>query len=148
MKREHARVLTIAALIMIGTGGNTSAADKSLKADPGKREYENSCALCHGKDGKGTGGINDLLKKAPTDLTTLAKKNNGVFPFDRVYAVVDGRVTVRAHGDRDMPAWGDRYSTDSAKAAEYYMDVPYDAEMYARSRIMALIDYLNRIQVK
>jgi mono/diheme cytochrome c family protein len=148
MKRDHAKVLTIAALIMMGTGGYASAAEKMLKADPGKREYENSCALCHGKDGKGAGAITDLLKKAPTDLTTLAKKNHGVFPFDRVYAVIDGREMVRAHGDRDMPAWGDRYSSDSVKAAEYYMDVPYDAEMYARARILSLIDYLDRIQVK
>lgn len=148
MKREHARVLTIAALIMMGTGGVASAAEKVLKADLGKREYENSCAFCHGKDGKSTGAINDLLKKSPADLTTLAKKNKGVFPFDRVYAVIDGREIITAHGDRDMPAWGDRYNSDSVKAAEYYMDVPYDAEMFTRSRILSLIDYLNRIQVK
>lgn len=148
MKRKHAKALTITALIMMGAGGFAAAADKKLKADLGKREYENSCVLCHGKDGKGTGAINDLLKKPPTDLTTLAKKNNGVFPFDRVYAVIDGREITRMHGDRDMPAWGDRYSSDSVKAAEYYSDVPYDAEMFARSRILSLIDYLNRIQVK
>ena len=148
MKRKHAKVLTIAALIMMGAGSFAAAADKKLKADLGKREYENSCALCHGKDGKGTGAINDLLKKSPTDLTTLAKRNKGVFPVDRLYAVIDGREIIRGHGDRDMPAWGDRYSSDSVKAAEYYMDVPYDAEMFARSRILSLIDYLNRIQVK
>jgi|OpeIllAssembly_1097287.scaffolds.fasta_scaffold221775_2 mono/diheme cytochrome c family protein len=148
MKRRHAKVLTIAALIMMGAGSFAAAADKKLKADLGKREYENSCALCHGKDGKGTGAINDLLKKSPTDLTTLAKRNKGVFPFDRLYAVIDGREIIRGHGDRDMPAWGDRYSSDSVKAAEYYMDAPYDAEMFARSRILSLIDYLNRIQVK
>jgi mono/diheme cytochrome c family protein len=148
MKRSHSRVLVIAVLMMMGVGGFASAADKKPRMDPGKQEYENSCVLCHGKDGKGTGAIVDLLKKAPTDLTTLSKKNNGVFPFERVYAVIDGREMVKSHGDRDMPAWGNRYSTDSMKAAEYYMDVPYDAEMYARSRILALIDYLNRMQVK
>jgi mono/diheme cytochrome c family protein len=148
MKRKHAKVLTIAALIMMGAGSFAAAADKKLKADPGKREYENSCALCHGKDGKGTGAINDLLKKSPPDLTTLAKRNKGVFPVDRLYTVIDGREIIREHGDRDMPAWGDRYSSDAVKAAEYYMDVPYDAEMFARSRILSLIDYLNRIQVK
>lgn len=148
MKRKHARILTVAALTMMGAGGFATADDKMLKADLGKREYENSCALCHGKDGKGAGAINDLLKKAPTDLTTLAKMNNGVFPFERVYAVIDGRAMVRAHGERDMPAWGDRYTKDRVKAAEYYRDVPYDAEMYARARILSLIDYLNRIQVK
>ena len=148
MTREHAKGLAIATLIMMGTGSFAAAADKSLKADLGKSEFLNSCALCHGKDGKGTGAINDLLKKRPTNLTTLAKMNNGVFPVDRVYAVIDGREMVKGHGDRDMPAWGNRYSSDSVKAAEYYMDVPYDAEMYARSRTLSLIDYLNRIQVK
>jgi len=148
MKRKHASVLSIAALIMMGTGGFAWAGEKVLKTDLGKREYENSCAVCHGKDGKGAGAINDLLKKPPTDLTTLAKRNNGVFPVDRLYAVIDGRDVIRSHGDRDMPAWGARYSSDTEKAAEYYMDVPYDAEMYARSRILALIDYLNRLQVK
>jgi len=147
MKRKHEKVWVIAALMM-GAGGFASAADKVLKADLGKLEYENSCALCHGKDGKGTGAINDLLKKSPADLTTLAKKNNGVFPFNRIYTVIDGREILSGHGDRDMPAWGNRYSSDSVKAAEYYMDVPYDAEMYARSRILSLIDYLNRLQVK
>ena len=148
MKREQANMLGIAALIMLGVGGPASAADKNLRADLGRQEFENSCALCHGKDGKGTGAINDLLKKAPTDLTTLAKKNNGVFPFERVYAMIDGRETIKAHGDRDMPAWGNRYSSDTVKAAEYYRDVPYDAKMYARARVLSLIDYLNRIQVK
>ena len=148
MKRNHAKVLAISALIVVGTGGFASAAEKNLKRDLGKSEFENSCALCHGKDGKGAGAITDLLKKSPTDLTTLAKKNQGVFPFDRVYAVIDGREIVKGHGDRDMPVWGDRYASDSVQAAEYYMDVPYDAEMFARARILSLIDYLNRMQVK
>lgn len=147
MKRTHSTVMIIA-LLMTGASGFASAAEKKLKTDLGKIEYMNSCAFCHGQDGKGTGGINDLLKKSPTDLTTLSKKNNGVFPTARVSAMIDGREAVKAHGERDMPAWGGRYSSDSMKAAEYYMDVPYDAEMYARARILSLIDYLNRMQVK
>jgi mono/diheme cytochrome c family protein len=147
MRGKYAEVLVVAAL-MSGLGGIASAAEKKAKMDLGKSEYENSCAACHGKDGKGGGAIVDLLKKAPTDLTTLAKKNSGVFPVARVTAMIDGREAVKAHGDRDMPVWGNRYSADSVKAAEYYMDVPYDMEMYTRARITALVDYLNRIQVK
>lgn len=148
MKRSHSKVTLIVVLTMMGTGGFASAAEKASKTDPGKNEYLNSCALCHGKDGKGGGAIVDLLKQKPTDLTTLSKRNNGVFPVGRVYALIDGRETLKAHGERDMPAWGNRYASDKVKAAEYYIDVPYDAEMYARSRILSLIDYLNRIQVK
>ena len=148
MKRYHSTVMVIATLTIMGSSGFATAAEKKLKVDLGKIEYENSCAMCHGKDGKGTGSINDLLKRAPTDLTTLSKKNKGVFPFDRVYAVIDGREMVKGHGDRDMPAWGSRYANDPVKAAEYYMDVPYDAQMFVRARILSLIDYLNRMQVK
>lgn len=141
-------MLLVAAALMVGVNGNAIAADKKGKTDLGKHEYQNSCVLCHGEDGKGNGSLVELLKKKPADLTILSKKNGGVFPFDRVYAMIDGREMVMAHGDRDMPAWGNRYSSDTVKAAEYYIDVPYDMEMYARSRILALIDYLHRIQVK
>ena len=147
MKNKHVGQMIIAAL-MLSIVGVASADGKKAKYDLGKLEYQNSCALCHGANGKGQGWAVEFLKKTPTDLTALSKKNNGVFPFDRVYATIDGREMVRAHGDRDMPAWGNKYSADTAKAAEYYADVPYDMDMYARTRILALIDYLNRLQAK
>ncbi|MDA8257357.1 MAG: c-type cytochrome [Betaproteobacteria bacterium] len=140
--------LLVAAALMTGVNGNAVAADKKGTADLGKREYQNNCVLCHGDDGKGNGSLVELLKKKPADLTSLSKKNGGVFPFDRVYAMIDGREMVVGHGDREMPAWGNRYNADVTKAAEYYVDVPYDMEMYVRSRILALIDYLHRIQTK
>lgn len=140
--------MLVGAALMMGANGVAVAADKKAKLDSGKREYVNSCVLCHGDDAKGNGSLVELLSKKPTDLTTLSKRNNGVFPFDRVYAMIDGREMVKGHGGRDMPAWGNRYSADATKAAEYYVDVPYDMEMYVRSRILALIDYLNRIQAK
>lgn len=116
--------------------------------DLGKAEYMNKCAVCHGQSAKGDGGVADVLKKAPTDLTILSKKNGGVFPFDRIYAVIDGREIVIGHGDRDMPIWGSSYKVEKGEAAEYYFDVPYNMEMYVRARILALIDYLSRIQTK
>lgn len=118
------------------------------KLDTGKREYETKCVVCHGPAGKGDGSYAELLKTAASDLTVLKKKNGGVFPVDRVYAVIDGREAIRSHGDRDMPIWGNDYSKDTVKAAEYYADVPYDMETYVRARILALIDYLNRLQVR
>lgn len=133
------------ALAALSTGG--LANDKG-KVDLGKREFMNRCAVCHGQSGKGDGGAMDILKTAPADLTTLSRKNGGVFPFERVYSVIDGRQLVKSHGTRDMPIWGKDYSTETAKAGEHYVDVPYDMEMYVRSRILSLIDYLNRIQVK
>jgi len=114
------------------------------KVDFGKGEFEANCAACHGVTGKGSGPIADLLKRSPPDLTTLQKRNGGVYPMARVYETIDG-VGVAEHGTRDMPIWGREYSI---KAAEYYMDVPYNQEAYVRARILALAEYLSRMQVK
>lgn len=146
MKTSQSLGIVVAAFLAFGSG-SLAAAEKG-RPDPGKSEYMNRCAVCHGPSGKGDGGAIDILKTAPTDLTTLSKKNGGVFPFERVYSVIDGRTTVKGHGSRDMPIWGSSLSLERAQADEYFSGVPYDMEMYVRMRIMALIDYLNRIQVK
>jgi mono/diheme cytochrome c family protein len=49
-------------------------------SDPGKSEFQSSCATCHGIDGEGKGPFSTQLKVLPPDLTVLTKKN-----FDRSY---------------------------------------------------------------
>jgi mono/diheme cytochrome c family protein len=139
MKRELFGWAVCAGLLV--AGGAVAAG----KADPGKVEYEVSCGVCHGITGKGDGPYKLSLSKAPTDLTLLQRRNNGIYPFDRVYAVIDGRADVAAHGTREMPIWGQRFSV---AAAEYYVDVPYDPEVYVRARILAVTEYVYRLQVK
>lgn len=114
------------------------------KVDFGKREFEANCASCHGMDGKGKGPFAELLRRAPPDLTQLAKNNQGVFPMNRLYEVIDG-ANVPAHGGRDMPIWGRDYRM---KDAERYMEAPYDADALVRSRILALLEYINRLQAR
>lgn len=143
MKRT---IIAWAVVSLIATG--LAQAQGTGRHDIGKREYMSNCVVCHGASGKGDGSYSDLLKKPASNLTLLKKSNGGVFPFERVYAVIDGRNVVKGHGERDMPVWGLDYSAATGKAAEYYVDVPYDTEMYVRSRILALIDYLDRLQVK
>lgn len=142
------KMTLVALTLVVLTCGQAIGADGKDRVDVGKREYMNRCAVCHGPSGKGDGGAIDILKVAPADLTTLSKKNGGIFPFDRVYAVIDGRQVMKGHGTRDMPIWGRELSMEGAKADEYFAGMPYDMEMYVRSRILALIDYLNRIQAK
>jgi mono/diheme cytochrome c family protein len=73
------------------------------------------CAACHGADGTGTGPAASALKKAPANLTLLAKKNNGKFPALEVDNYIRGDATsVAAHGTRDMPMWGDIFRGVSA----------------------------------
>ena len=115
------------------------------KFDLGKTEYLSHCVVCHGLTGTGDGVYKDLLNKSPSDLTVLARENNGVFPYQRVYEIIDGRQEIKAHGPRDMPIWGADYLE---KAIPEYSDIPYDPAVYVRSRIIALVDYVNRLQVK
>jgi mono/diheme cytochrome c family protein len=61
------------------------------ESDLDKAEYLSSCANCHGEDGKGKGPFSETLKTPPPDLTTLAKKNNGVFPVISIYRNIDRR---------------------------------------------------------
>ena len=136
------QLIGASAIIVAATGVTTAVA--ADKVDLGKREYESNCIACHGKDLKG-GAYVDFLKVTPPDLTLLSKKNGGVFPLERVYAVIDGRQEVKADGPRDMPIWGRDYQI---KAGEHYVDMNYDPEAFVRGRIFALIDYLNRMQAK
>ena len=121
--------------------------------DLGGYEYGTGCAACHGDDGRGGGPVAPSLTKAPANLTTLAKNNNGVFPLSAVYDTIYGIKTIVAHGSRDMPIWGFRYapSLNSAlipKATDKYSVPTYEPEAVVRTRILAIIDYLNRIQEK
>jgi mono/diheme cytochrome c family protein len=141
MKKDH----LVAALIGIAVLGLPLVAAAQQKADFGKREYDANCAVCHGTAGKGDGPYAGIIDTRIPDLTTLSKRNGGVFPMARVYDLIDGTAVVKAHGTRDMPIWGQDYRI---KAAEYYGGFPYDAEAYVRARILGLAEYLNRLQVK
>jgi len=121
------------------------SAAQEHKIDRGKQEYDTHCAVCHGLKGKGDGLYAGFGSQFVANLTTLTKRNKGVFPFARVYESIDGTELVKAHGPRDMPIWGSDYR---GRAGEYYLDVPYDPDVYARARILALTEYVYRLQEK
>lgn len=122
------------------------AASAAEPVDIGKREYDASCAVCHGLKGKGDGSYKELLQGVTMpDLTTLAKRNGGVFPAVRVYEIIDGRTALKAHGPRDMPIWGRHFVYRAAPAHDEYA---WDSEAAVRARILMLIDYLYRLQEK
>ncbi|MEI5682025.1 MULTISPECIES: c-type cytochrome [unclassified Mesorhizobium] len=107
----------------------------------GEAEYLNSCAVCHGLDGKGDGPLGDVLMKRPADLTQLSDKNGGVFPYPRVFATIDGRYAVPSHGDREMPVWGRQFLEEDAK-----MYGPGAGEIVTTERIHNLAGYIETLQ--
>jgi mono/diheme cytochrome c family protein len=115
--------------------------------DIGKQEYLSKCAACHGKDAKGDGPVAGSLKVKVPDLTVLAKNSGGVFPFARVYDVIDGREAVAAHGAREMLVWGNEYWQEGGGASGGEAN-QQELGSYARGRIVALIGYIFSLQVK
>jgi len=130
------------AFVIAFTFGATSAQQATF--DPGKQEFANNCASCHGADGKGNGSLGELLRKSPPDLTQLAKMNQGVLPINRLYAVIDG-AGVPSHGSRDMPVWGREYRLDDAQQLREARG-QYDSTELVRARILVLLEYISRIQ--
>ena len=131
------------ALGVFSVWGNVYAADK---VDFGKHEYERKCAVCHGLEGRGNGAMAAVLKTRASNLTYLSKNNNGVFPVKRVYEIIDGTEVLLAHGTREMPIWGTVYREEIGESQTHVYDEV--APAYVRAQILALIDYINRLQGK
>jgi len=101
----------------------------------GERMYKQYCAACHGADAKGRGPVAHMLTTAPPDLTTLAKRHNGKFPYDYVKSVLEFGPGVTAHGSTEMPTWGPIF--------RYY---DKQNERVVQERIKNLCDYLASLQ--
>lgn len=149
MITDRLNKLMIAGLVA-GFAGVAQAED----VDIGKSEFQSSCASCHGTDGRGKGPVSGQLKVAPSDLTLLAKNNGGVFPANAVYETIYGTKAVAAHGTREMPIWGERFNP--VVSLPHFVDPSYwkkagpeqSPEVVVRMRILAVTDYLSRIQQK
>ena len=149
-----AALLTVTATPPAQAQGSSAASRPGTALSPrdigtrdfGRREFERSCASCHGDVGKGDGPLAGLLKKNPPDLTRLSLNNQGVFPFQRLYQVIEGE-DLPAHGSREMPIWGLEYRLEDG---QYYSDsiTPYDARALVRARILGLLEYINRLQAR
>ncbi len=93
-------------------------------AASGEEMYVSYCAVCHGKDGKGDGPAASALKAAPTNLTTLAKKNGGKYPSLHVAHTIVGEENIPAHGSQDMPVWGPPFrALSNGSTAEVQMRI-------------------------
>ncbi|MEY3871816.1 MAG: hypothetical protein RLZZ296_811, partial [Pseudomonadota bacterium] len=96
MRKSACLPMALLALLFSGAAFAQSTAPSRI-SDFGKREFETNCASCHGVSGKGNGPLLEFLRRSPPDLTLLTKKNQGVFPMNRLYEVIEGG-NLPAHG--------------------------------------------------
>ncbi len=120
-----------------------AATVRSAAAQPGIRDYQNYCAECHGLHGKGDGPsrLTIPMNPPPNDLTVMAKKNGGTFPFDEVVDSIDGRKNIPSHARLQMPFWG---TTLQQPGKEFTPES--DAEV--KKRIESMARYVESIQQK
>ncbi len=135
-------LLSTAGFAMTGADNNPPASGTGLSVGLGAGDFRTYCAACHGVEAKGDGTVAEFLTIAAADLTQLKKKNNGIFPRERISAVIDGREQVKVHGPRDMPVWGDWFRTEAATADS----TPDEREATVAARIKALVDYIETLQ--
>ncbi|HYC21841.1 MAG TPA: c-type cytochrome [Candidatus Bathyarchaeia archaeon] len=106
-----------------------------------KQLYLKYCGSCHGPDGKGDGVLSGVLQTKPADLTQIAKKNGGEFPTAEVAKVINGSKTMRAHGDPDMPVWGEVFKQQASSGSS-------SRKSQAQAKIAFITAYIKSIQEK
>ena len=106
--------------------------------DVGARLFFNHCAACHGDNAEGGGPATAAMRVSVPNLRTLAMRSGGTFPAEAVRAYIDGRESLAAHGDRQMPIWGDVF-----RGAEQGT-----SERTVRRRIAALVDFIETLQYR
>jgi mono/diheme cytochrome c family protein len=108
-----------------------------IESIQGPALYSAYCAVCHGKDGRGSGPMAKSLKTATPDLTGIAVRSGGKFPESRVQRIISGEQQLPAgHGTRDMPVWGPVFS-----------QVAWDQDL-GRIRVYNLAKYIEALQMR
>jgi mono/diheme cytochrome c family protein len=146
-------VLPAAALIAFSSRG--SAQDEYYLSTPapaprqspsaediaqGRSDFNKHCAPCHSESGKGNGPELKVIPGIkPKDLTIIAARNGGVFPYRDVEDTIDGRKLVPGHKRFDMPFWGVNFQQQGQEFTP-------GSEAKAKKRIDAIVDYIATLQ--
>jgi|SRR5215510_3269804 len=108
------KVLTAVLLVSLTTvaadaqGRRPASPTLILDSLTGRDSFDFYCASCHDSTGQGNGPVASSLKTPPSDLTSLAHRNRGTFPRQRIVALLTGaeRELAAVHGSSEMPVWG------------------------------------------
>jgi len=105
----------------------------------GRTAYLEDCAACHGVNGTGDGPAARGLAVELPDLTTLAARNDGVFPTNQVMSTIDG-LNRGAHFNDAMPEFGAGDMGETVIVEEDGLGTPVPM------RLLVLTEYLQSIQ--
>lgn len=120
-----------------GQGANRQLPPLAIDSLGPTESFAFYCAPCHGRGGVGDGAVASALRTRPANLTTLAERNGGQFPRDRVRAYITGTGRqVEAHGASDMPVWGPAFTALDA------------SDTRAQVRIDGIVSHIESLQVR
>jgi mono/diheme cytochrome c family protein len=106
----------------------------------GRADFNKHCAPCHSEDARGNGPeVKVIPGIKPKDLTTIAARNGGVFPYRQVEDTIDGRKIVPSHKRFDMPFWGVNFQQQGHEFTR-------ESDAKAKKRIDAIVDYVATLQ--
>jgi mono/diheme cytochrome c family protein len=135
IRRAAACLALLGGIVQLGAGSRAWAVQEGTQVPDGRELFHTYCASCHGTTGAGNGPAAAAMRRTPPDITGIALTNGGLFPAERMRRIIDGR-EVEAHGDRDMPVWGDAFKAVRGGHSEGFV----------RERIASILQYLMSIQ--
>ena len=124
---------------VLASAMDSGAADDSVIVRTGGELYGHYCAVCHGLGAAGDGPFSQVLRKPPPNLTQLAARNDGSFPYWQAYEKISGLELLPAHGSREMPIWGEIF----APANSFESSAPASI---ARGQIAEILAWLRTRQ--
>ena len=130
-----ARSLSIA-LGILSTSGSAQTTANPAAVERGRMLFDQHCALCHGKGGKGDGPAASTLNKRPTNVT-LMQKRHGAFFAAQAESAIRGTNPVVAHGAPGMMVWGAIFRANA-----------HGGEAAVDARVRDLLAFIESIQEK
>jgi len=141
MPRFHVRsaIPLVAALVALPAIATELPQSDNALLNSGETLYQVHCASCHGADARGGAAVGASQTVGTADLTRIAARNDGEFPFWQVYGVISGAELLPAHGGRIMPTWSRALAETPGIEAE-------NSAAVVRGRILAIMAWLASVQ--
>ena len=100
------RMWAFTIVLAVALSGTAVGAQTDKAAiERGRTLFEQHCASCHGKSGRGDGPTAATIARKPTNLTVMQQRS-GAFFRAQVESAVQGTNASLAHRAPDMLVWG------------------------------------------